>query len=1052
MRIVIDLQGCQTGSTEAMAATLALAQNLARGAGEHQVLVALNGRLQGHTGRLRAAFGDLLPASSVLMYDLPALPEREPASRAWLERVSAELRAGFFATLNPDLVFAPNVADREGLPTVCAASPLAAGYASVLSLSELALAAAPPADPRWRADYERQVAALRSADLLLVAGEDARAQLQAALPDAPVQLLDLNDSAALWDAFAALLARRAPAAQAAAAPARPRLAYVSPLPPEKSGISDYSAELLPQLARYYDIELVADQDHVADGWLKTHLPLRTPDWFEQHAHEFDRVLYHIGNSPLHRHMFGMLQRHPGVVVLHDFYLGHALHAMHHSGYAPDALQNALFASHGFGAVIERDRQGEHAAVWDYPNNKQVLDQAEGVIVHSEYPRRLAVEWYGPDAARDWRVLPLLRGHAEQGDRDAVRAAARKTLGLNADQFMVCSFGMLGPTKLNAKLLEAWLDTPLAGNATCQLVFVGDAGGGAYGHDIAAKLAASPNRERLRITGFVSNAQYQTYLAACDVAVQLRSNTRGETSAAVLDCLLHGVPTVVNAHGSIAELPRDVLVMLDDEFDTAALGAALVRLQGDRALRASMGAAASAYIATEHAPEHVGELYRDALEHFAATSAKRHYRHLLDAVNRVPGVNAPSEADLILAAGAIARNQPSTPPRQLFVDISAMVQTDLKTGIQRVVRSILSALFAAPPAGYRIEPVYTFGRGEQYRYARRHMQRGLQHPVQDLDDAPIEVRAGDMFLGLDLLMHITNQNEDVLMDYRERGCAVYFVVYDLLPVLRPDAFPPGSESGFAAWLHTIAKVSDGLLCISRAVADELAGWIEANPVPRLDRLHLGYFHLGADIDASAPSFGLPAGADQILAQVAARPSLLMVGTVEPRKAHTQALAAFDLLWQQGGDANLVIVGKQGWMMEELAQRMRSHPEAGQRLFWLPGVSDEMLLKLYQASAGLLAASEGEGFGLPLIEAAQYGLPIVARGLPVFREVAGEHAFYFDGTKPADLSNKLAEWLQLLRDGKVPDSTGLRWLTWADSAAQLKQALFGQHWYRELPPAP
>ena len=159
----------------------------------------------------------------------------------------------------------------------------------------------------------------------------------------------------------------------------------------------------------------------------------------------------------------------------------------------------------------------------------------------------------------------------------------------------------------------------------------------------------------------------------------------------------------------------------------------------------------------------------------------------------------------------------------------------------------------------------------------------------------------------------------------------------------------------------------------------------------------------------------------------------------------------MLWQQGVDANLVIVGKQGWMMEALAEKLRTHPERERRLFWLAGVSDEMLLKLYRACAALLAASVGEGFGLPLIEAAQHGLPIIARSLPVFREVGGEHAYYFEAADAGALAATLAQWLALHAEGRAPQSAALPWLTWKDSTAQLVQALTQAHWYRQLAPS-
>ena len=109
---------------------------------------------------------------------------------------------------------------------------------------------------------------------------------------------------------------------------------------------------------------------------------------------------------------------------------------------------------------------------------------------------------------------------------------------------------------------------------------------------------------------------------------------------------------------------------------------------------------------------------------------------------------------------------------------------------------------------------------------------------------------------------------------------------------------------------------------------------------------------------------------------------MVGTIEPRKEHAQTLAAFEQLWEEGVNANLIIVGQQGWLVDAFGSNVRHHPELSKRLFWLEGISDEYLEKVYKTSTCLIAASEGEGFGLPLIEAAQHKLPIIARDIPVF----------------------------------------------------------------------
>lgn len=270
--------------------------------------------------------------------------------------------------------------------------------------------------------------------------------------------------------------------------------------------------------------------------------------------------------------------------------------------------------------------------------------------------------------------------------------------------------------------------------------------------------------------------------------------------------------------------------------------------------------------------------------------------------------------------------------------------------------------------------------------------------------------------------------------RNQGVQVQFVIYDLLPIIMPKAFPESVFKAYQTFINVVAD-SDGAICISKSVAGELADWFIESGIVHQRPFKIGWFHLGADIDASAPSRGLPKNAEAVLSMIGKRPTFLMVGTLEPRKGHTQTIAAFEQLWAEGVDVNLVIVGKQGWMMDALVEYLRHHCELSKRLFWLDGISDEYLEQVYASSTCLIAASLGEGFGLPLIEAAQHKLPIIARDIPVFREVAGEYAYYFSGLEPDMLSCKIKSWLELNEKKLAPSSSDLQCQTWKKSSKQL-----------------
>jgi glycosyltransferase involved in cell wall biosynthesis len=416
--------------------------------------------------------------------------------------------------------------------------------------------------------------------------------------------------------------------------------------------------------------------------------------------------------------------------------------------------------------------------------------------------------------------------------------------------------------------------------------------------------------------------------------------------------------------------------------------------------------------------------------------------------------APSDTGLQDFSQTIAATLPlPRRARRLFLDVSATSLIDRKTGIERVARALTLALLGAAPGGYRVEPVYlsNAGGGWRYRYARGYTLGLLEGPADVLADEIVEPECGDVLIGLDISGDLLIQAERVGLyaDYRNLGVRVYFMVHDLLPITMPDVFPPGADERHAEWLKAVSKF-DGAICVSQAVADDFASWLKDSGLESSGRrpFRIACSHHGADLENTAASRGLPDNAEWTLGQLQSRPSFLMVGMIEPRKGYLQVLEAFTQLWRQGLEINLVIVGKEGWTdlpdemrrtIPETIRKLRSHPELGKRLFWLEGISDEYLEKVYTASTCLIAASYGEGFGLPLIEAARHKLPIIARDISVFREVAGDHAFYFKGNDPEALAYGIGEWLSLRDRNNHQKSDDMPWLTWKESAATLLQCL-------------
>jgi glycosyltransferase involved in cell wall biosynthesis len=833
---------------------------------------------------------------------------------------------------------------------------------------------------------------------------------------------------------------------AACPDSRPRLAFVSPLPPERTGIADYSAELLPKLAEHYEIVLIADQKKIDTEAIGIEFPVRDPSWLRANSGAVDRIVYQMGNSPFHNYMRDLIVEIPGTVVLHDFFLSGLFSWLEQNDSSRRAWTQALYQSHGYLAVRDRYKI-EEAAKISYPVNFGILQAAQGVIVHSEHARILARDWLGPGLAENWKVIPQLHTLAASYPR----ATARDALGLPQDAFVICTFGLLDPLKLNHRLIDAFLASSLMRDAKCHLIFVGENHGGDYGKGLLEIIRKSGLSNRIRITGWVDPLRFGQLLAAGDVAVQLRTGTRGETSRTVLDCLSAGLSVITNSHGSQAELPADAVWMLGDEFSNMDLIIALETLRHDGDKRDALRRRAREVIATHHAPEVCARQYAEAVEAFHA-AARTGLPALLDSIAGTPP--RPDEAGCRVLSQAIARSLPTKmPARQLLLDVSATCCTELKTGIERVAHALIVAFVEAPPKGFRIEPVYLSDEGGvwHYRYARRFTLNLLGCPPDPFADDPVEPQAGDMLLGLDNSGRrlIEAEAAGLFADYRGRGVAMYFIVYDLLPLQLPQYFPPKSDDGHERWLRSLLR-TDGALCISRTVADDLRNWANVCDPSSQRPFRIGWFHLGGDISSVAHKRGPPEESARDLVAFTARPSFLMVGTIEPRKGHLQVLDAFDELWRRGCDINLIIVGTEGWRhlpedmrrtIPHIMARLKSHPERGRRLFWVNGPSDEYLEEIYAASSYLIAASEGEGFGLPLIEAARHRLPVISRDLAVFREVLGDHASYFEGDGHA-LAKVIQDALDHSIDQPAPKVPEFH--SWRDAAAQIVSCICYQNW--------
>jgi glycosyltransferase involved in cell wall biosynthesis len=373
-----------------------------------------------------------------------------------------------------------------------------------------------------------------------------------------------------------------------------KVAIFSPMPPERSGIADYSLHLLPALRARCDVVMVKRGAK------------RPP-------RGTDLCVYHVGNNPeAHGWIVDALRRTPGVVVLHDFVLHHLV----------AGLTIGRRDGHGYLDAMEREggvvgRLLGHAVLdkripplWenrpqDFHLAGEVLDRATGLIVHSHYvcDRARGAGFAGPV----W-IVP----------HPAFPVPAVPPVGVPGEP-LFGSFGNVNASKRVPQLLEAFARVR-RGHSAAGLLLVGAT---SPGFDLDRRL------QRLGLDGgglvregYVDEQRLWGLMEACDVHVNLRSPTMGETSGTAIRALALGKPLVVSDVGWFAELPGDVALKVPVDDETQTLVAALELLASRLDVREAMGAAARELAGREHDPERVADRYVAAFEQAAGGEAVR----------------------------------------------------------------------------------------------------------------------------------------------------------------------------------------------------------------------------------------------------------------------------------------------------------------------------------------------------------------------------------------------------------------------------------------------
>lgn len=377
------------------------------------------------------------------------------------------------------------------------------------------------------------------------------------------------------------------------------------------------------------------------------------------------------------------------------------------------------------------------------------------------------------------------------------------------------------------------------------------------------------------------------------------------------------------------------------------------------------------------------------------------------------------------------SEPLQSPVRVYVEVTDTVSIPYTTGIQRVVREIVARLGSTEFPDIDIVPVFKASPSSPFRRLTRAETRQLvDHPaggaagrradsfgvlsplVRAVGDTKLVYRTrirsrhlrstirerrahnehlelpgfepGSIFFDIEGSWFDPEPRRILLPRLTASGVTVMTMVHDVMPVMFPQWFAARQVEAFSQWLDAHLNDSRMFITNSKRTSTDLERLAGERGID-LDG-SMVQVTLGADFSGTAPKpITLPSQITRFL---------LIVGTIEPRKNHQLVLDAWERLAPDDPGLGLVLVGKEGWMVDELIERIRTHPRFNRTLLWLGGIDDSELTWLYQNAFVTVVPSLYEGLGVPVIEALLNGCPVICSTGGALPEAGGGFAELVD----------------------------------------------------------
>ncbi|HEX8491830.1 MAG TPA: glycosyltransferase [Pyrinomonadaceae bacterium] len=376
-----------------------------------------------------------------------------------------------------------------------------------------------------------------------------------------------------------------------------KVAWLSPLPPQRSGIAHYSYWLIKALQTHLDIDLYYDTQ-APTAAIKNDFDVYPLSHFAGRYQRYDEVIYHLGNhSDFHKEIYKLAWNFPGTVVLHDYNISAFMHDAFYCQNDEQLYKQALME--GYGDEGRKEFQalahGRAPDIAKFPMSHAVVARSRKAIVHHRWVKNQFAD------NEHVKVVPLYAKLDFQLSAEDTKLFKNK-FSISDSRFLVTCLGFVNSNKLPQLQVEV-VERLIDDGYPVQMMFAGEPAPDIK--SLEREVRAGKYARHITFTGYQDEADYFRAIFASDIIINLRNPSMGEASLTLMHALAAAKPTIVSNINQYREFPDKVCWKLThDENEAEMLYAYLSALLRDRHLRAAISSNSARYARSVLGPERI----------------------------------------------------------------------------------------------------------------------------------------------------------------------------------------------------------------------------------------------------------------------------------------------------------------------------------------------------------------------------------------------------------------------------------------------------------------